>query len=105
MGRLKEKTDISKDTRKIVLLRDSYYDVPVCQSCGSPYNLELAHFVPRSRGGMGIPENLVTLCHKCHQASHNADDNIRNIMLRRLEQCYEDWCESKVISKKSYNIF
>ena len=36
-----------------------------CILCGKQGNPE-AHYIPRSEGGLGIKENIVTLCRDCH---------------------------------------
>lgn len=56
--------DISPKVREQVLSRDARR----CTLCGSTYRLELAHaFLPRSRGGLGKKENLITLCQRHHR--------------------------------------
>lgn len=42
-------------------------DVPWCEGCGDPA-VEVDHVVPRSRGGGNDPENLQSLCRRCHNA-------------------------------------
>jgi len=39
-----------------------------CILCGSPHAAPEAHYVPRSAGGLGVEENIVTLCRSCHDA-------------------------------------
>jgi len=49
-----------------------------CQSCGEKplakenyhQGFEYHHIVPKSQGGMDTLENIVLLCHTCHQQSH-----------------------------------
>lgn len=53
--------DISSEVRKIVKDRDK-----ACIFCGSAQDLEIAHYISRGSGGLGIPENLTLACHKCH---------------------------------------
>ena len=51
-----------------------YQDFPNCYYCGillARENRSLDHFVPRSRGGSGEEENLVTACKKCNQRKGN----------------------------------
>jgi len=56
-------TDITPKVRKQVLNRDNF----ACIICGSTYNLELAHvFLSRAHMGLGVKENLATLCKKHH---------------------------------------
>ena len=64
----KEATSISPLVRETVLNRDNKR----CVICGSNFNLQLHHcFVNRSHGGLGVKENLVTLCCQCHFYADN----------------------------------
>jgi 5-methylcytosine-specific restriction endonuclease McrA len=61
-------TDIPSKVRHTVKERDKQR----CVYCGYPYALQIAHvFVNRSHGGLGVKENLVTLCIGCHSAMDN----------------------------------
>ena len=44
-----------------------------CIICGRPWALEIAHYIGRAQGGLGIPQNLVTLCKGCHDKYDNGD--------------------------------
>ena len=47
-----------------IFKRDKYK----CQYCGiSTLELTIDHVVPRSKGGMDIPENMVCCCDSCNQ--------------------------------------
>ena len=61
--------------RAVVLARDQYR----CQApgCGRTSFLEIHHVVPRSEGGTNRPENLVTLCGRCHHFAHERPQLIR----------------------------
>jgi predicted restriction endonuclease len=60
--------DITPKVRATVLRRDSHR----CIYCHTPYALQLAHvFYNRSHGGLGVVENLVTLCIEHHCAMDN----------------------------------
>lgn len=37
-----------------------------CVVCGA-YGIPNAHYIPRSLGGLGIEENIVTMCLDCHR--------------------------------------
>lgn len=53
-------------SRKNIFVRDGYR----CLYCGakSPrVTLELEHVIPKSRGGQGSWDNLVSACHACNQ--------------------------------------
>jgi 5-methylcytosine-specific restriction endonuclease McrA len=56
-----------------VLERDQY-----CILCGRPGNPD-AHYRPKSAGGKGIVQNIVTLCPECHKAYDNGSERDRNL--------------------------
>lgn len=61
-------TDISAKVRAKVYRRDDHR----CVYCHTTYALQLAHvFVNRSHGGLGVEENLVTLCIEHHMSLDN----------------------------------
>lgn len=72
-----------------------------CLICGLQ-GLPEAHFVPRSAGGLGIEENIITLCRNCHRRFDQSEDRpkIKAILKAYLKSCYEDWDEEKLIFKK-----
>lgn len=63
---------IQKRVKEAVSERDSVDGWPCCVWCGQPAPIEnrtafsCAHFIPRSQGGLGVEENILTLCPKCH---------------------------------------
>lgn len=84
-------TDISPKTRSIVLRRDSHR----CVYCGTTYALQLAHvFVNRSHGGLGVEQNLVTLCIEHHMLMDNGREEkakpIRDVAEFYLRHQYKD---------------
>ena len=54
---------IPKEVKAVVWERDEHR----CIICGSPAAAPCAHYVPRSQGGLGIEQNIVTLCPTCHR--------------------------------------
>lgn len=98
--KLKDLTHIPKDVRDRVIERDSYEDCPCCVYCGKPKYVQLHHYIERSRGGLGIEENLVCLCAKCHTALHKGDWQIEEYVRMYLSDKYADWDEKKLIAKK-----
>ena len=62
-------TDITKNTRRDVLVRDN----GKCIFCGTIYSLTMCHVIPRSKMGLGIEQNLVSGCLNCH---HEFDNTI-----------------------------
>ena len=90
---------ISRETKRIVFHRDGGLCV-YCRDVGNPE----AHFVPRSRGGLGIPENILTLCRKCHDRFDHGKRyeraGMREYLREYLQSQYPDWDESKLYYHK-----
>lgn len=94
-------TDISQKVKNIVWERDNH----CCIICGSPYAMPNAHYISRAQGGLGIPENIVTMCLKCHDEYDNGKDRERISIGYRIEGyligCYGDkWNQRDLIYKK-----
>ena len=53
---------ISSEVKRSVYERDGGR----CIFCGRPGNPEM-HYIPRSKGGLGIEENIGTGCRECHR--------------------------------------
>lgn len=86
-------TDISKSVREEVYKRDNHK----CIICGNP-NVQVAHYIPRSRMGLGIAENLVCLCVCCHFEYDNGKEpkSYRNAIQSYLRAYYPNWNEKKL---------
>ena len=54
-----------RDTRERILVRDGYR----CRSCGTGNYLQV-HHLTYERIGYERPNDLLTLCHDCHQRCH-----------------------------------
>ena len=65
--------DISQKTKRIVWERDHER----CIFCGSHQAMPNAHVLPRSKGGLGVPENIVTACWQCHEAMDHSSQRER----------------------------
>lgn len=106
-------TRISQETANRVANRDKY----CCLFCRENYqtlnknraNLEcnvfdIAHFIPRSKGGLGIEENLVFLCRYHHSLMDNGNFGLRQEMLEKVEEYlkrkYPDWEKERLTYKK-----
>lgn len=89
--------DISPRTRQRVSDRDGKR----CVICGSP-GVQIAHYIPRSRGGLGIPQNLVCLCVKCHDEYDNGKFREKHGQAIReyLKGWYTDWDETDLVYDK-----
>lgn len=53
--------------------------------CGA-YGLPEAHYVPRSKGGLGIEQNVVTLCRPCHDLFDHGGIDTRRAMDRKIKE-------------------
>lgn len=94
-------TDITPKVRQRVYERDSWDGAPCCIRCGRPYP-QVHHYIERSRGGLGIEENLVCLCAWCHDELHNQNYREMSDFVRDyLKNYYEDWDEKKLIRRKN----
>ena len=60
-SKLAKSCDISPKVKREVAERDNGCCI-ICGQKGSPNG----HYISRAHQGLGIPENIVTLCDKCH---------------------------------------
>ena len=90
--------DITQKAKRIVWERDREQ----CIICNSPNAMPNAHFIPRSKGGLGVERNIVTLCHSCHFKYDQT--TLRNefgeMIKGYLKEIYSDWNERDLIYKK-----
>ena len=93
MSKMKRITDISDKVRQIVYERDGHR----CIVSGC-YNVQVAHYIPRSRGGMGIPENLVCLSPEIHMEYDNGKHHceLKKLIEGYLSSCYPNWDQKKL---------
>ena len=99
-------TDISQKVKKIVWERDGGR----CVVCGNSYNvMPNAHYVSRANGGLGVEENIVTLCteltqNQCHRKYDFGSKAEREIIGQQIETYlkskYSDWNKLKLTYKK-----
>lgn len=88
--------------------RDSFDGWTCCILCGcpAPVNNRLAfsnaHFISRAQGGLGIEENILTLCPNCHRRYDQTTDRamLKPFFGRYLKEHYPEWDESKLIYRK-----
>ena len=66
---------ISKAVKHAVYERDHQS----CVWCGRyvPEYCACCHYIPRSKGGLGIEQNILTLCGTCHRDYDNGKDRKR----------------------------
>lgn len=92
-SRRSQATDISKSVKDKVWDRDCHR----CIFCGSPSARPEAHIVPRSAGGVGVEQNIITVCRRCHMLLDQSTK--RPKMLKQAKHYIEhiygkiDWSE------------
>lgn len=101
MSKRSKACDISSKVKEAVWNRDSQK----CIYCGKwvPKTYANAHFIKRSQGGLGIEENIVTLCPECHyQEDYGLNTKLYEDYIETyLKGIYgANWDKSKLIYKK-----
>ena len=90
--------------KRKVAERDEIDGWTCCVVCGSPKGIPEAHYIPRSKGGLGIEKNIVTLCRPCHYKFDFGNKEDRSAIGSRikeyLESIYPDWNEEELVYKK-----
>lgn len=103
-------TDIPMSVKERVWQRD----YGRCVVCGNNYNvMPNAHYISRSKGGLGIEQNVVTLCteltkNKCHRkydfGTKQERQEIHDKIKRYLQSQYENWNEEDLIYRKGSRV-
>lgn len=89
--------DISAKVKKAVWERDGER----CIICGTHEAMPNSHYIRRSQGGLGIEENITTMCIRCHQAFDGiARDRLKPKVAAYLKSKYPEWDEKKLIYRK-----
>lgn len=88
---------ITPQVRARVEERDNY----CCIFCGKAGRGE-AHLINRSQGGLGVEQNIVTVCRACHNEMDNGllTQIYREKAENYLKAIYPEWDKSKLIYKK-----
>lgn len=97
MKKITKALDISPEVKRRVYERDGGLCI-ICGKQGAPN----AHFIARSQLGLGVEENIVTLCPECHSDYDQSflRKQYREIIKNYLKTRYSDWDEEKLIYKK-----
>lgn len=90
--------DIPPEVKDKVLARDN----GICVFCLSGNASPNAHFISRSQGGLGIEQNILTLCSTCHDRYDHTTDRkqMREFFRKYLKSKYAEWDENLIIYKK-----
>lgn len=87
---------ISKEVKYRVYERDEGLCI-ICGAVGFPD----AHVVSRAHLGLGIEENIVTLCRSCHRLYDGERRKEYGEIIRNyLQELYPEWNEKKLIYQK-----
>ena len=98
--------DLDRKAKQAISERDSYDGWPCCVRCGAaapgPLAWSNAHFISRAQGGLGIPENGLTLCPRCHREYDQTTqrETLREFFREYLKQKYPNWEETKLYYRK-----
>ena len=86
--KLTKACEISPKVREIVTERDGGSCI-ICGQVGIPN----AHYIPRGQCGLGIEQNVVTLCQQCHHLYDNGGqrEEFGNLIKKYLQSQYENW--------------
>ena len=103
-----EALSIPRSVKAAVAARDSVEGWPCCILCGrpaptgNPLAFSCAHSIARSHGGLGIEENILTLCPNCHRQYDSTPLRAayQPILARHLRENYPGWNEDQLTYKK-----
>jgi hypothetical protein len=96
-SKLAKACDIPQSVRKIVEARDK----GLCVICGQ-VGIPNMHYIARSHGGLGIEQNIVCGCLKCHGEYDNGKYRKQHgeVIKRYLQSKYDNWNETDLIYRK-----
>ena len=98
--------DFDRKAKMSISERDSINGWPCCVYCGAaapaPLAWSNAHFISRAQGGLGVPENGLTLCPECHRRYDQTVErrHMREFFREYLMNHYDDWSEDALIYRK-----
>lgn len=97
MHRTTRATSISPKVRDVVYERDNGRCV-ICGRAGVPN----AHYIRRSQLGLGIEQNIVTLCTICHHEFDNGNmrEEYGTKIKKYLDRLYPNFTDNERVYKK-----
>ena len=112
MHHMTKMTAIPAKVKAIVAQRDCAHGPATCIICGAPGGPH-CHIVRRSQGGMGVEQNIVTLCGPCHYALDeglfldrlrplglDTQKKVREYVIDYIKGFYPDWAPESVTYHK-----
>lgn len=98
--KLTKATDIPKEVKLKVWERDNHK----CIFCEKevPLNLANSHYIKRSQLGLGIEENIMTNCKRCHDLYDDSPyrEQMKEKAKKYLMNLYLDWDEKNLVYNK-----
>lgn len=93
MNKRSKACDIGEEVKRRVFERDGRR----CILCGSSNGKPNAHFVARSQGGLGIEQNIITLCPQCHFEYDNGKNRkgYKALISAYLERLYPNFAKRR----------
>ena len=93
-------TNITQKTKQIVWERDNQSCI-ICGKTGYGV-MPNSHYISRSNGGLGIEQNIVTLCSNCHRTYDQSTkhNEYKEFIKNYLQSKYADWNEADLVYKK-----
>lgn len=97
MNKRTKATNIPFKVKQEVYIRDC----GKCIFCGRPGYPE-AHYISRARGGLGIPENIITVCRECHRRMDASTERPQYLERAKayLDILYPEFTDEMRIHKK-----
>lgn len=97
-------TGLTVEVKRTVAARDEFNGWTCCIVCGqpapqnAPTAFSCAHYISRAQGGLGVEQNIVTLCPRCHRMYDQGIDRraLGNYIKGYLQSKYPDWDEEKL---------
>jgi 5-methylcytosine-specific restriction endonuclease McrA len=112
MAKRTDALSIPQRVKEAVAARDSIDGAACCVLCGkpapsiAPTSYSCAHYISRAQGGLGIEENILTLCPACHREYDGARKNeLKPILRKHLKDHYENWKEVNLIYRKGESLW
>ena len=98
MNRRTKELTISKKVKMTVWERDRHR----CILCGSPSAMPNAHYISRAKSGLGIEQNIVTLCMDCHRRLDQSTERkeLLNKVKHYLDRFYPNFTDDMRRYKK-----
>lgn len=101
MHRMTKFTAIPTKVKAAVAARDCANGPATCILCGAP-GAPNAHIIRRSQGGMGVEQNIVSLCSRCHYRLDEGRDRetLMAEVIDYIKGFYPDWTPESVTYRK-----